>query len=86
MLVTCHLSLVTVLHHSTAIVTVLLMTPSAVMLRGTAEPGAVVIGISALICHRPTQPGAMPLKETRAVCPPMVTVGCTRVVRYFSRL
>ena len=44
-------------------------------------------GTSASICHRPTKPGAIPLKSTRVVCPPMVTVGCVRVsTRAFSVL
>jgi len=65
--------------YCTAMVTVLLVAPPAEMTSGTAVPGVTSWGTSALICHKPTQPGAMPLNSTRALLPPIVTVGWTLV-------
>ncbi len=53
-------------------VTVLLVTPSAATLSGTAGPGATFEGISARICHTPAKPGTMLLNCTCAGCPPIV--------------
>src|ERR1041384_3953952 len=62
-------------HYCTAMVTVLLATSPEVIVTGTAEPGVTPSGSSTLICHKPTQPGAMPLNRTDAATPPMFTVG-----------
>src|SRR5580658_181242 len=63
------------LSYCTAIVTVLLVTPPAVTAKDTALPGVTLCGTRALICHRPTKPGAMPLNWTGAFTPPIVTLG-----------
>ncbi len=48
-------------------VTVLLLRPPAEMTSGTAVPGVTSAGTSALICHRPTQPGRHPAEQHSGV-------------------
>src|SRR5581483_9664993 len=60
-------------------VTVLDWAPLTMTLTGTADPGATLIGTSALIWYTPTKPGASPAKVQGACVPPIITVGSAGV-------